>query len=56
MSKSYRSSQAAFKENPQLISHFIAKIANVLDKGDSVEIKKNRDGTPKLTRIRRETL
>ena len=46
----YKSTQAVFKENPQMASRVLATIAEVLDRGDCAEIKKCRDGTPILSR------
>lgn len=52
----YKSTQAVFEENPQMASHVLATIAAVLDRGDCAEIKKCRDGTPKVIKVRREIL
>lgn len=50
----YKSTRAVFKENPQMASQVLATIADVLDRGDCAEIKKCRDGTPKVIQVRRE--
>ena len=50
----YKSTQAVFEENPQMASRVLATIAEVLDRGDCAEIKKCRDGTPKVIQVRRE--
>ena len=54
MTEPYKSTQTAFKENPQMTSRFLLDVAQILDRGDCVEIRKSRDGTPKVIRVRRE--
>lgn len=56
MTEPYQSTKEAFKENPQMAMDILAAVADVLDAGDCVELRKNKDGTPKMLRVRRENL
>ena len=54
MTKPYKSIQAAFEENPQMADRFLHSIVELLDHGYCVELKRNRDGTPKVITVKRE--
>lgn len=54
MAENYQSTKEAFKENPQMASNVLATIADILDQGDCAEVKRCRDGTPKVIHVRRE--
>ncbi len=50
----YKSTQAIFEENPHVVAELAASVAEILDHGYCAEIKKCRDGTPKVIQVRRE--
>lgn len=50
----YKSTQVIFEENPQMAAELAASVAEILDHGYCAEIKKCRDGTPKVIQVRRE--
>ncbi len=54
MAENYQSAKAAFEEHPEIGIQAYATIADILDKGDCAEVKKNKDGTPKVIHVRRE--
>ncbi|MBQ8697988.1 MAG: hypothetical protein IJ812_03635 [Schwartzia sp.] len=54
MAENYQSARAAFEENPEIGFQAYAAIADILDQGDCAEVKKNKDGTPKVIQVRRE--
>ena len=54
MAENYQSARAAFEEHPEIGIQAYAAIADILDKGDCAEVKKNKDGTPKVIQVRRE--
>ena len=56
MSENYQSAKAAFEEHPEIATQVYATAATILDEGDCVEIRKNKDGTPKVLRVRRENI
>ncbi len=54
MTKPYKSIQSTFAENPKMAARFLDSIADLLDRGYCVELKRNRDGTPKIIKVKRE--
>lgn len=54
IAENYQSARAAFEENPEIGFQAYAAIADILDQGDCAEVKKNKDGTPKVIQVRRE--
>ena len=50
----YKSTQVIFEENPQMAAELAASVAEILDHGYCAEIKKCRDGTPKVIQVKRE--
>ncbi len=54
MAENYQSTKAAFEENPQVASRVLKTIADILDQGDCAEVKRCRDGTPKVIHVKRE--
>ncbi len=54
MAENYQSAKTAFEEHPEIATKVYTTAATILDEGDCVEIRKNKDGTPKVLRVRRE--
>ncbi len=54
MTKPYKSIQSTFADDPQMATKFLNSIADLLDHGYCVELKRNRDGTPKIIKVKRE--
>ncbi len=52
----YKSTQTVFEENPRMAARVLSEIAEVLDHGDCAEIKKCRNGVPKVIQVRREII